>query len=99
MGVIYLDLKPENVLIYSDGYPKLADFGIAVSQGKNGGDNSFRGTAIYSSPEMVRKLKFGRSADLWSLGILTYELMTGKVPFSNKIIHSKYFERAIEDFE
>ena len=91
MKILYLDLKAENILIYEDGYPKLADFGIVQKEYGETDSKQFKGTILYSSPEMIRKKTYNRATDLWSLGVLVFELLTGKTPFSSNLIRSKYF--------
>eukprot|EP00934_Nitzschia_sp_Nitz4_P004056 Nitzschia sp. Nitz4//scaffold136_size62208//44488//48522//NITZ4_006376-RA/size62208-processed-gene-0.41-mRNA-1//-1//CDS//3329535642//4046//frame0 len=77
---VYRDLKPENVMIDSDGYPVLVDFGFA----KHCPDNmtfTFCGTPNYVAPEVITHEGHGSAVDFWSLGITLYELTTGENPF------------------
>jgi len=82
-GVIYRDLKPENVLLDGEGHIRLTDFGL-VKQGVSGelaGAESFLGTPLYLSPEMVQKAGHGSATDWWGLGIMLFEMLTGDAPF------------------
>ena len=87
-NIIYRDLKPENILIFQDGYPKLADFGIVYRTKDNELCYGQRGTIIYFSPEMAMNKGYNKGHDLWTLGILIYELMFGEIPFETNIIDS-----------
>jgi len=83
--VIHRDLKPENILISSFGHVVLTDFGLAKeSVEADDGASTFCGTMEYMAPEMIRGGKYGKSADFWSVGILLYDMLSGKPPFQNK---------------
>ena len=83
---IHRDIKPENILIFDNGECKLCDFGCCVEL--NGKQRStFCGTTEYMSPEIVNKIKYSKEIDIWSLGILLYEMVHGYSPFKpNKIV-------------
>lgn len=83
-GLVHRDVKPGNVLVTPDGRVQLADFGIAKALGSGDdltSDNVMMGTAKYLSPEQVRGRKLDGRADLYSLGLVLYECLAGRVPF------------------
>src|SRR5262249_36935096 len=93
-GVIHRDIKPENIMLRPDGYVKVLDFGIAkLTEQKRGSDTSettaelqtrmglVLGTTHYMSPEQARGLKVDARSDIWSLGVVLYEMVTGNPPF------------------
>jgi serine/threonine-protein kinase len=83
-GIIHRDLKPSNLMILADGTVKLADFGIAkdVDVTALTGDRNTVGTAAYMSPEQCRGERLTAKSDLYSLGVVFYELLTGRKPFT-----------------
>ncbi|MCV7028965.1 protein kinase domain-containing protein [Mycobacterium sherrisii] len=83
-GLVHRDVKPENVLISDEGEVKIADFGLvrAVAAAGITSTSVILGTAAYLSPEQVRDGNAGPRSDVYSAGILTYELLTGSTPFT-----------------
>lgn len=76
-------MKPQNILISSNGVIKLCDFGFARHMSYNTQVlTSIKGTPLYMAPEMVKELPYTHTADLWSLGVILFELATGAPPFT-----------------
>lgn len=89
--IIYRDLKPENILIASDGHIKLADFGLCKEGIEDSSiAKSFCGTPAYLSPEMVNRKGVGKSADLYGIGAVLYEMISGTPPFYAEDLNSMY---------
>jgi serine/threonine protein kinase len=82
--IIHRDIKPENILLDSDGRAKLADFGWSNFQDENKQRETYCGTPEYLAPEMVTKSGHDESIDIWSLGVLMFELLAGRPPFVYK---------------
>ena len=94
-GIVHRDIKPENIMLRPDGYVKVLDFGIAkLTQQEALGttplvgtqlatqQSMFLGTARYMSPEQACGAQVDKGTDIWSLGIVLYEMVTGHAPFT-----------------
>jgi serine/threonine protein kinase/Flp pilus assembly protein TadD len=83
LGVVHRDLKPSNIMIDKDGNARIMDFGIARSLKEKGitGAGVMIGTPEYMSPEQVEGKEIDQRSDIYSLGVILYEMVTGRVPF------------------
>lgn len=80
-GIVHRDVKPQNIIISTDGKVKVADFGIARATSSQTINSGVMGSVHYSSPEQSRGGYSDEKSDIYSLGITMYEMLTGKVPF------------------
>lgn len=98
-GYIHRDLKPSNILIDKDGYIKLTDFGFVKGNmfDSNSKTSTFCGTPLYTAPEVIIGKPYGRSVDWWSFGIIVYEMIFNKTPFSADNLNSLYTAIVDED--
>jgi len=83
LGIVHRDIKPQNVLLDEAGHAKVADFGIAVAASKTSTSEGglLFGTPSYMSPEQAMGERVGPASDLYSVGVVLYEMLTGSVPF------------------
>lgn len=95
LNIVYRDLKPENVMIDDEGYPKLIDFGTAKIV--HGRTYTLIGTPHYMAPEVILGKGYSMNADYWSLGIILYEFICGCVPFGENDLDSYIiYEKILE---
>ena len=94
-GVVHRDLKPQNVMVDGGGVLRIMDFGIArtADSATITGTSEMMGTPDYISPEQVKGEKADAKSDLYSFGIILYELLTGETPFSGETAVSKIVAR------
>lgn len=83
-GVIHRDLKPANILVNSRNEFKLADFGLAryVQEFDSSLLQTIAGTPLYMAPQILRKSPYTTKCDIWSAGVIFYELLTGRIPWT-----------------
>ena len=91
-GVIYRDLKPENMVIAKDGHIRIIDFGFARVLGDGAITYTLCGTPDYLAPEILRQQGYGFGVDWWALGVLIYEMLTGCPPFYESS-HLKLYDK------
>ena len=97
-GVVYRDLKPENVLIAGSGHIKLGDFGFAKELTKGEKTYSLCGTPHCMAPEVVSRSGHGFASDWWSLGILVHEMITGECPFDDESPYEMYAKIVLQAY-
>jgi serine/threonine-protein kinase len=98
--IIHRDLKPQNILINEDGVVKIADFGIAIALSETSitQTNTMLGSVHYLSPEQARGSMATNQSDIYAIGIILYEMLTGRVPFDGEsavTIALKHFQDEI----
>ncbi|RAL46323.1 hypothetical protein DM860_015316 [Cuscuta australis] len=87
--IIHRDMKPQNILIGAGSIVKLCDFGFARAMSTNTVVlRSIKGTPLYMAPELVREQPYNHTADLWSLGVILYELFVGQPPFYTNSVYA-----------
>uniref|UniRef100_A0A4W6DPD3 non-specific serine/threonine protein kinase n=2 Tax=Carangaria TaxID=1489904 RepID=A0A4W6DPD3_LATCA len=90
--IVYRDLKLENLMLDKDGHIKITDFGLCKEGITDAATmKTFCGTPEYLAPEVLEDNDYGRAVDWWGLGVVTYEMMCGRLPFYNQD-HEKLFE-------
>jgi calcium/calmodulin-dependent protein kinase I len=96
-GIMHRDLKPENILLVSkdsDTDIKISDFGLAKMSkdfpSRLPRSTSICGSDFYLAPEVVKQEEYGREVDIWAVGVITYSLLSGCLPFHHPVLHKLY---------
>lgn len=97
-GVVHRDLKPENIVVDELGSIKICDFGWSSVAGKEENMDIICGTLDYVCPEMVHKQAYTKEVDLWSVGVLVYELVCGEAPFKTENREKTFARVSARDF-
>ncbi|WWC58454.1 uncharacterized protein I303_100995 [Kwoniella dejecticola CBS 10117] len=96
-GIIYRDLKLDNILLTLDGHVKVADYGLCKEDMWYGKTTStFCGTPEFMAPEILLEQRYGRAVDWWAFGVLTYEMLLGQSPFRGDD-EDEIFDAILED--
>ena len=83
-NIIHRDIKPQNILVFNKNTIKLTDFGFARYFDKTTMVETLCGSPLYMSPEIIKYKKYSHKADLWSIGVIIYEILTGRPPYRAK---------------
>ncbi|KAI9136262.1 kinase-like domain-containing protein, partial [Paraphysoderma sedebokerense] len=98
-SIIHRDLKPENLLLDQDKNIKIIDFGFVNTYRRDGLLDTYCGSPFYAAPEMIKGIKYiGPEVDIWSLGVILFALLSGRLPFDATTMPKLYEKIAAGDY-
>ena len=97
-GIVHRDIKPDNLFLMSDGTIKISDFGIAAPIGQTGNGDSIQGTVYYCAPEVLTGGPALPSNDIYAMGIVFFEILTGTVPFDGETLEKVALKQVKKKF-
>ena len=84
---MHRNLKVDNLMVDTDGYLKIVDFGLARSLMNNEANNTLIGAPAYFAPEQLKGEPYDKTVDFWAVGIIMYQMLTGALPFHSKNLY------------
>jgi serine/threonine protein kinase len=83
-NIVYRNLNPSNIMIKNSGYLIMTDFSCSKQLEPYGKTNTVAGVPYYMAPEVIRQEEYGLNVDMWSMGVVLYEMMSGSLPFGER---------------
>jgi serine/threonine protein kinase len=83
-NIIYRNINPSNIIIRNTGYVVITDFSCAKVLDENGRTSTVAGVPYYMAPEVIEQQEYSYTADVWSMGVVLYEMMSGSLPFGDE---------------